>query len=164
MRYTPPSPLVRGFLTASLCLVCAHCGDPAAGTWTSTTIPTPPMGSQPQYTMYSVSLTYGDGLTVSVDLEATRTMGAITYAGCSQSLTGMGTYTEVDKTITSTFASANSTRMSCFYMADNQTSTTLDMPTMTLLSSLSSGTFLIANDTLTLTTSGGPLTYNKQQQ
>jgi hypothetical protein len=168
MRHTPRRPLVPSvasagrLLAATLGLVCAHCGDPVAGTWTNTMIPTPPAGSSAQYTMYSVTLTFGDGMTLSVDLEATRTKGAITYAGCVQSITAMGSYTEQNNTLTSMFQSVSNTRSSCTYPADNQMSTTLDSDTMTLLNGLTSGSFAIANNVMTLTTSGGTkLMYNK---
>jgi hypothetical protein len=162
MRYKTSRTFARSFLATSLCLVCAHCGDPAAGTWTNSTAPS---AASDQYSAYKTTLTYGDGMTVSVDLETTRRMGALVFAGCAESITGMGTYVEANNTITCTFASASTTRMGCTYMMDNSMSTTLDDQTKALLVGLSSGSFVIANDMLNLTPSGGAkLTYAKQAQ
>lgn len=158
------------WLLVPLCLAAANCGDPAAGTWVSTSAPT---ASKDQYTSYMVTLTFGDAKSVTVDLETTRKPGALVFAGCVESLMGTGTYTETGTTITSTFESGTNGRTDCVYANDNLTSKSIDTAStdpkasdtaaVATLVSLSSGTFVIANNTLTLTGSGSSsVKYEKQ--
>lgn len=156
------------WLLVPLCLAGANCGDPAAGTWVNTTAPS---ASKDQYTAYMGTLTFGEGQSVTVDLETTRAAGALVFAGCVESLMGTGTYTETGNTITSTFETGMISRTSCVYANDNLAAKTIDTKTqdpksadaaaLATLVSLSSGTFTIANNVLTLTSST-TVKYNKQ--
>ena len=155
-------------LLVPLCLAGANCGDPAAGTWVTTTAPA---ASSNQYASYMATLTYGDAKSVTVALETSRAPGALVYAGCVESLMGTGTYTESGTTITSTFDTGTLSRSSCVYTNDNLQTKTLDTKSqdpksvdaaaVATLVSLSSGTFTIANNVLTLTSST-TVKYNKQ--
>ena len=88
------------------------------------------------------------------------------------SLDSTGTYTSTGTTVTSTFESGNSERTGCVYAADNQPSTAInatntdpkstDAAAVATLVSLSSGTFTIANNVLSLTQGSTTLKYTKQ--
>lgn len=153
-----------------LCLAGANCGDPATGTWATTSAPA---ASKDQYANYMATLTFGDAKSVTVDLETTRSPGALVFAGCVESLMGSGTYVEAGTTITCTFESGTIARSNCVYANDNLTSKTID-PTnkdpksvdaaaVATLVSLSSGSFVIANNALTLTSGSASIKYEKQQ-
>ena len=160
MTYKTRQTLLGFWLPLSLCLAAANCGDPATGVWTNTAAPS---GSANQYTTYMSTLTFGDAKSVTVDLETVRTQGALTYAGCTESLMGTGTYTEAGTVLSSTFDTGTNSRTGCVYMADNLTSTPVDATTKAILVSLSSGNFTIANNVLTLMMSGGS-TYKYTKQ
>lgn len=170
MTYKTQRPLfgLGYWLLLPLCLFGANCGDPAAGTWVSTAAPS---ASKDQYASYMVTLTYGDAKSVTVDLETKRSPGALVFAGCTESLMGTGTYTSAGTTITSTFESGMNSRTDCVYANDNLTAKPLDTAStdpktsdgaaLAVLVSLSSGSFVIANNTLTLTGSS-TVKYEKQ--
>jgi hypothetical protein len=167
MRYMTRNPLLRYLLPLSLCLVGAHCGDPVSGTWVNSTAP-----SANQYMTYMATLTFGDAKSVTVDLETARGQGALVYAGCMESLMGTGTYTESGTTVTSTFESGNSARTGCVYAQDNLPSAPIntantdpksaDAAAVATLVALSSGTFTVANNVLSLTQGSTTLKYTKQ--
>ena len=170
MTYKTQRPLfgLGYWLLIPLCLAGANCGDPATGTWVSTSAPS---ASKDQYASYMATLTFGDAKSVTVDLETKRSPGALVFAGCVESLMGTGTYTETGTTITSTFTAGTNARTDCVYPNDNLTSKSLDTAStdpktadgaaVATLVSLSSGTFVIANNTLTLTGSAS-IKYEKQ--
>ncbi len=147
-----------GFLfPLSLCLAAANCGgDPAIGTWTNTTAPTGVV-----YDTYKATLTFSEPKTLMVEVQTSRGGGAITYAGCMESITGTGTYTDEGTTLTSTFDSGMSSRTGCVYMQDNLASMPLDAMTKAGLVAISSGTFTIVETAMTLKASSGMLKYTK---
>lgn len=142
------------WLPLTLCLAAANCGDPATGTWTNMTAPS---ASAAQYSSYKSTLTFGEAKSVMVDLETARSGGALTYAGCMESLTGTGTYTEVGTALTCTFDTGMNSRTGCVYPADNLASMALDDTSKATLLSLSSGNFVIVNGVMTLTVSSGAM-------
>lgn len=159
MTYKTRQTLLGFWLPLTLCLAAANCGDPATGTWVNSTAPS---ASASQYSTYMSTLTFGDAKSVTVDLETTRAMGAQTFAGCVESTMGTGTYIEAGTTLTTSLDSGTSARTGCVYMADNLTSTPLDATTKAALLGLSSGSFTIVADTLTLTSNGAMLKYTRQ--
>jgi len=158
MTYKTRQSYLGSWLSIALCFAGANCGDPVAGTWVNMSAPS---ASANQYAMYMSTLTFGDALSVTVDLETVRTKGALTYAGCTESLMGTGTYMEAAGAITSTFDTGTDSRTGCVFMADNLTSMPVDDTAKATLVSLAGGKFTIAANVLTLVTGNSTLKYMK---
>lgn len=133
---------------------------PLVAAWKNTT---PPSGAASQYSSYSTTVVFGHSNSVSVDLETTHSPGALVYAGCNDSIKGLGSYTVQNNILNTTFQSGSTLHTGCTFPTDNGMSSTLDAATMMQLISLTSGTFVLSANTLAITYSSSlVLQYTKQ--